>query len=171
MKRKQLAEASLPDAFVSHARLCIMQFPPNPSTPILLPPTRNTLSINTALMSLLSQALGTCIVSSANREIPTQAWQMRVEWERGEAHRGLQGLSVRLFLALDLSDEFSCSQIMGGCVVTAAGGVEEGEAETWLAATLPALLRGTISDKNHYTEWSLIYIRSFFLPNGNTLKI
>lgn len=49
---------------------------------LLHPPP--TLFINNAVMSPSSKALGTCIVSLANRKIPTQALQMRAEGELGE---------------------------------------------------------------------------------------
>lgn len=95
---KRLAETFLTDAVVSHACLGIMQFPPltKPLPPPPAPPPTS------AGMSSSAQALGTHIVSLVNREIPTQALQMRAEGEPGNraGHGGPQGLSP---LSLSLS--------------------------------------------------------------------
>lgn len=85
-RSKRLAETFLADAVVSHACLGIMQSPPALTAPPAPPPT-------SAGMSSSAQALGTHIVSLVNREIPTQALQMRAEGEPGNRAGGPQGLS------------------------------------------------------------------------------
>lgn len=100
---KRLAETFLADAVVSHACFCIMQSPPLAlTTPPAPPPT-------SAGMSSSAQALGTHIVSLVNREIPTQALQMRAEGEPGNraGHGRPQGLSPLSLSLFELSDEFS----------------------------------------------------------------